>query len=967
MNRHIQHLRSSDYGKAPSATFMDYGELALNFNSESLALYTKNNTNNIVNLLNEGRIGGDYVITNYPSEFKPTSAISINDKYDVAFKKVENTVASLANNVIENEEVTSKALFRLNTSAGFDLNGYFKPSNNNSFSATTSIKEALEVLDEKLDVVAETAGKVNDVKINNVSVVTEKVANIPLVTHSNDGVLTKEDKIKLDNINIISSENQDFTYNDRSNANMLLVQNNKNLKGKTIIKFGWRVDNNSNIPSGEYYLAAMTNNNVIIAYSNEKLTISSYANSVIYFTFDGFVFPIDKGVWGFALISKAEREKVVDNTYQQITKNFPNMRPSISTTVTESNNKCMIVTDGIWKTTWQAAYYIKYYENNIIDVKVGGVSVVNDNVADIPNATQETSGVMSKEDKIKLDNLYKTPNLTIIGTPSFVEGYLSDFDSSNYAQFPFLVDLRGKNYEIGVCFATSMDVTIQQNIFDSDYGLAFAIRNGRLVIAKSTDGSSWVNEYSGNTAINARTTYYIKIKNDGVYISTDNVNFVKDITADLNNPYPKVIFIGKSVDNSYPFKGTINLNHCYVLINDEDFWRGMDEVGLATRLAIDMSNIDAGGVQKVKDIMRPIIEENEEIVATALNQLNDSAGFNEYGEFIPSNESSFSEETTIKGALEVLDNKIDSIGEIVTNNDLGNLARAVINVERDDNRIKVTKPNDNITYIDLNMVGYGQNSYNSSSPYANSAVTSGNTVFTAVDKVEKVVVDLVEQVIKNERTVSTTLSKITEASGVLGADGELAYQKNTSAHYINNAESLADADDKLDAAIDALNTRVNGINPGSSYINYTERNENGNTSSNIETIFTDGNTEYHNLIQIGEINGGYSRGLVKYVGQQGSKVHDLFWDIDGGVNERHICNGVTNTLACNSNGIVFTALKQFSSSVFSLNSTGAYVKTGSSTDTLPPTDGDLVLTKKDLANLFTYDSSTQTLTINNIF
>lgn len=884
MNRHIQHLRSSDYGKVPSATFMDYGELALNFNSESLALYTKNNTDSIVNLLNEGRIGSNYEVTSYPSGFKSTSAVSINDKYDVAFKKIENTISSLANNVINDEKVISKTFYRLNASSGFDLKGYFKPSNNNSFSAATTIKEALETLDEKIDVFAETAGSVNDVKIDNVSVITDKVANIPL-------------------------------------------------------------------------------------------------------------------------------------------------------------------------------------------------------------ATQDNSGVMSREDKIKLDNLYRTPNLTLIGSPSFTEGNLSNFDSNNYAQFPFLVDLRGKNYEIGVCFVTDADVTTQQNIFDSEYGLAFAIRNGRLVIAKSTDGVSWAGEHIGTTNINARTTYYVKIKNDGVYVSTNNVDFNKDITADLNNPYPKVIFIGKSNDNTYPFKGTINLNYCYVRINDEDFWMGMDEVGLATRLAIDMSNIDAAGEQKVIDIMRPIIEENEEIVAKAISQLNSSAGFNENGKFIPANESSFSEETTIKGALEVLDNKINNIsnnagdnidlsnysltshthsnysltshthseysltshthndyslanhthsdysltshthndsyytktevdnhinsaltnynlievitsfdsvssptpnkiyllplaasssgannvygeyvyvnsnwekiGEIVVNTDLGDLAGAVINVERDGNRIKVTKPNDGTTYIDLNMVGYGQNSYSSSTPYTSSAITSNDTVFGAIDKVEKVVVSLVEQVLKNKENISTALNS-------------MVYQKNTSAHYINNAESLADADNKLDAAIDALNTRVNGIKTGSTYINYTESINTTSSASTLVNQYVEGTKKYTNHYYLGGEDGGLSVSAISNDAnnpnsQNLKQIHNLSWTKDGQTSETHICGNESSNCNFNGNGFELVLKNLNTKGVFALKNTGAYVKTGSSTDTLTPTDGDLVLTKKDLANLFTYDSNTQTLTINNIF
>ncbi|CAJ0610681.1 unnamed protein product [Cylicocyclus nassatus] len=40
------------------------------------------------------------------------------------------------------------------------------------------------------------------------------------------------------------------------------------------------------------------------------------------------------------------------------------------------------------------------------------------------------------------------------------------------------------------------------------------------------------------------------------------------------------------------FTGIINLNYANLKINNELVWQGMDDVGLATRLAVDMSNID---------------------------------------------------------------------------------------------------------------------------------------------------------------------------------------------------------------------------------------------------------------------------------------------------------------------------------------------------------------------------------------
>ena len=40
----VKHIRSSQFGKAPSASTIDYGEIAINYNSESPALYIKDNS-----------------------------------------------------------------------------------------------------------------------------------------------------------------------------------------------------------------------------------------------------------------------------------------------------------------------------------------------------------------------------------------------------------------------------------------------------------------------------------------------------------------------------------------------------------------------------------------------------------------------------------------------------------------------------------------------------------------------------------------------------------------------------------------------------------------------------------------------------------------------------------------------------------------------------------------------------------
>lgn len=268
------------------------------------------------------------------------------------------------------------------------------------------------------------------------------------------------------------------------------------------------------------------------------------------------------------------------------------------------------------------------------DVKVDGVSVVTDKIANISltgyqknqykansitdsNKTSNTyypttKAVADYVDpvKAKVDDLelYKTPNLTIFGDPTNNEGQLSGFSATNYAQFPFLVDLKDSNFVLDMCITTGDNLSGQQNIFDSEFGLAFAIRNGHCVLALSSAGLSWdLGEYVSDNILARNRTYYLKLHrvDDLIYLEStqDKEYWVTELTIQTDNVIcPKQIIIGKSLDSSNSFGGIINLNYCDLSIAGRQVWQGMDDVGLATRLATDLSNIDAAGEAKIKEL-----------------------------------------------------------------------------------------------------------------------------------------------------------------------------------------------------------------------------------------------------------------------------------------------------------------------------------------------------------------------------
>lgn len=216
------------------------------------------------------------------------------------------------------------------------------------------------------------------------------------------------------------------------------------------------------------------------------------------------------------------------------------------------------------------------------------------------------------EEHIRELELYKTPNATIVGDPTINNGQISNFSTSNYLKFPFLVNFGENAFEINMEFTTGSNVTNQENIFDSDYGLAFAIRNGKFVIAISTNGTSWdLGESVGSHTITPNTTYYVKLSwNKLVYklsYSLDGgTTYIDDITKTAAvSPYPKQIYIGvgenfATVSNF--FGGIINLNRANVYINGKLHWQGMDDVGLETRLDTSLSNVDDSGIIIIKNL-----------------------------------------------------------------------------------------------------------------------------------------------------------------------------------------------------------------------------------------------------------------------------------------------------------------------------------------------------------------------------
>lgn len=215
----------------------------------------------------------------------------------------------------------------------------------------------------------------------------------------------------------------------------------------------------------------------------------------------------------------------------------------------------------------------------------------------------------------KLDNrideieLTKFPNAIIHGTPTINQGQISNFSQENYLSLPAIFDLHDRGFEFNFAFRTNDDVTTAQNIIGSKFCMALFIQNSKINLRVSQNGTNWdLVDIQGNIDIQPNTTYYIQIYFDKLTYklkySLDGQTFT-DIASKVASvsPNPSQIYLGVGNNFFNPFKGIINLNKCYLKINNSIIWRGLDDAGLQTRLATDLENIDAGGIAYINGLI----------------------------------------------------------------------------------------------------------------------------------------------------------------------------------------------------------------------------------------------------------------------------------------------------------------------------------------------------------------------------
>lgn len=98
MAQKINFLRSAVKDKAPVASALTYGEIAINYNLESPTIYLKTSNDKIVDTNSIRQ--SEFSATTYPTGVTGTSSIAVGDSYEKSFSKIEGTVKAVCDEIL---------------------------------------------------------------------------------------------------------------------------------------------------------------------------------------------------------------------------------------------------------------------------------------------------------------------------------------------------------------------------------------------------------------------------------------------------------------------------------------------------------------------------------------------------------------------------------------------------------------------------------------------------------------------------------------------------------------------------------------------------------------------------------------------------------------------------------------------------------------------------------------------------
>lgn len=183
-----------------------------------------------------------------------------------------------------------------------------------------------------------------------------------------------------------------------------------------------------------------------------------------------------------------------------------------------------------------------------------------------------------------------TYNVNITGTLTNNNGVLSEFSSSNYATVNTPFNPSSNDWVIQLGLTTSNSLSGDQfflgQLGSSTASVIMGIQNAEFFIALRDEIGDNIVEFDkiSYIGVDANTKYYIRISYSGsagyeIKTSPDETSWTTIWSSGYTTTVgmPSNLMLGVNGDASSPFQGSIDLNDCYIEVDNTIVWRGVSQ------------------------------------------------------------------------------------------------------------------------------------------------------------------------------------------------------------------------------------------------------------------------------------------------------------------------------------------------------------------------------------------------------
>lgn len=196
--------------------------------------------------------------------------------------------------------------------------------------------------------------------------------------------------------------------------------------------------------------------------------------------------------------------------------------------------------------------------------------------------TNDLDGGTSYLTNVSVPSTTLVPNVVLWGSPTVSNGVISNFSNSNFAEI--VGGKQTNNAEYVIKFTVGTTDTTRQSIYSAENFLTIEIpSNSTTIDTFRWDMSTTVTLFTAT----ANTTYWIKILVNGqtktYSYSTNGTNFTQvasftdtSMIATENSFHTRLGNCSANYLLARRFKGSIDLNGCYINVDGSRYWSGMD-------------------------------------------------------------------------------------------------------------------------------------------------------------------------------------------------------------------------------------------------------------------------------------------------------------------------------------------------------------------------------------------------------